>query len=155
MQITYNPDLVRQNDGDQTVYFTLTDDQGNEYKWHCDCPKNIDIQKYLNSKMEKFLLLIRQREYPEAVPGRDYIVKDGMTDLSALEEWVKSDATIRNDDGEFVKKAEQVSWKSTHPIPERIIDGKKISSKTWTELDAMDVDQGLKDWIGKIFGRGK
>ena len=38
---------IRENEGDQTVYFTLTDDQEEEYRFHADVPKGVDVQEYL------------------------------------------------------------------------------------------------------------
>jgi len=99
MQITYDPKLTRQNEDDQTVFFTITDDQGNEYEWHGDIPKDVDIQAHLEANVEKYLLLIRRREFPDC-PGEKSI------DLPTIEEWIKHN---------FKDIVKRVSWKSTHP----------------------------------------
>ncbi len=70
---------TRENDTDQTIHFTITDDNENEYKWHGDIPKGINIQTHLNANMGKYLHLIRRREYPNApvVEDMEQWIADG------------------------------------------------------------------------------
>lgn len=122
MQITYNPDLIVQHDNDQTVYFTLTDDNDNAYEWHGDIPKDVDIQKYLEANIKKFLLLIRKREYLDA----RFEVKEDETELEAMELWITNGHTnpeiiSDNEEKTILEKEEvieKVPFVSTHPKPD-------------------------------------
>ena len=126
MQITYQ--RTRENEDDVTVWWTLTDDALNEYQWHGDIPKDVDIQGFIESQMETYLKLIRRREYPD-MPKMELV--QGQTELEAMEQWIADGAWI---DGQT--QAVKVPWTNTHPKPERIIDGKKISVETLEVLDA-------------------
>ncbi len=132
--------------GDHNDYFTLTDDAGNKYPWHC--------REGVKQDPEKVLLLIRRREYPTAIAGRDYIVDEGQSELEAFEEWIADGAMLRNDDGEYSEKAERVYWVSTHPTPERIIDGEKITGDTLAALTNAKTIAELKQALITIFKGG-
>lgn len=71
MKIVFDPALTKQNEDDQTVFFTLADDNGNQYAWHCDMPKTQQITRYLLDNIDKFIWLIRRREYPDLFPIAD------------------------------------------------------------------------------------
>lgn len=53
MNITYKHSLTRLNEDDQTIYFTVTDDEENSYEWHGDIPIGVDIQEHLEKNIEK------------------------------------------------------------------------------------------------------
>lgn len=78
---------TRENENDQTVYWTLTDDDGNSYPWWSDIPKGVDVQKHLESRMDEYLRLIRGREYPDAPP-------DVRRDAAAMERWIKAGCVV-------------------------------------------------------------
>ena len=67
MKITLNEVLTRtytDNRGDRkVVYFTLTDDNGIEYKMLDDLPAEVDTQGYLDANIDKELLFVKQEEY--------------------------------------------------------------------------------------------
>jgi len=102
----------RENDDDITVFWTLTDDNEKEYQFHGDCPKDIDIQSYLESKMPEYLKLIRNREYPDKPKLEP---ENGETELELTEEWIKDGCMLRDEDGKYTDKLEPIPWKSTHP----------------------------------------
>lgn len=147
MKILYNPELVRQNEDDQTVFFTLTDDDGMSYQWHCDAPKGVDVQAYLDSNMEKFLLLIRRREFPEATRGRDYEVSEDQTDLEAIEKFIAAGCNLKDDQGQIIGQAARVPWKSTHP--------EKIPAATLDKINRATTVADLRDALIEIFIDGK
>ena len=120
---------------DKLDYFTLTDDQGNEYQWHCRKGSKLDP--------EKVLLLIRKREYP----GAKFEIQEGQTKLEATEAWIADGHT--NIGGQEIKVIEKVPWVPTHP-QERVIDGQKISGKTWSEFHAATTIRGLREVLAKI-----
>ena len=107
----------RENDDDITVFWTLTDDSNQEYPWHSDVPKGVDLQAYLTAKMPEYLLLIRRREYPALVRNRDYVIEGELTELEAIDEWVKDGQMLRNDEGEYTEKLDPQPLASTHPGP--------------------------------------
>jgi len=115
MEIQINS--TRENDNDQTVFWTLTDDQENEYQWHGDIPKGVDVQGYLESNMKKYLLLIRKREYPD-MPR--------FNTLEEIERWITDGCIvpegISGDGGTVTPEyvAKKVVWTNKHPEPDRI-----------------------------------
>lgn len=120
-------------------YFTLTDDQGQEYQWHC--------RKGAEQDPEKILLLIRKLEYPVA----KYEIQEGETELQAIERWIAEGHTNQPEakDGEPVV-IEKIPWISTHPTPTRVIDGKKISGETLIELSNATTIEALRAALQKI-----
>jgi len=102
MQITYN--FHRENEDDITVFFTLTDDQGVEYQFHADIPKDVsDIQAHLEKNTRWYLRCIRLKEYP----GSYYREYEGEDELEKIENWISKNA------GE-----EKKPFKSTHEKPD-------------------------------------
>lgn len=115
MSITYEADLVDQHIDDQTIYFTLTDSTPTSYDWCCDADKGINIQNYLDSKEEEFLLLIRKYEYEGGIAGRDYEPDPLKTDLENYEDWISAGAPIKDDEGTILYYATYVPW--TYEVP--------------------------------------
>jgi len=70
---------TRENDDDQTVFFTLTDDSGTDYRYHADVPKGAGVED--NASMRGFLRCIRVCEYPFI----QYAGYDGVDDLAKIE----------------------------------------------------------------------
>lgn len=109
MQISYQE--TRENESDITVFWTLIDDEANSYEWHSDIPKEVDIQSYLDSQMQAYLLMICKREYP----GAQYQSSPGKTELDRFKEWVADGCMNRDDEGQYEEKIEKVPWQGTHP----------------------------------------
>jgi len=116
---------TRQNEDDQTVYFTLTDNSQTEYQWHADIPQGIDVQDHLEANMERYLLGIRRKEYREAI----YEVSEGQTELEAFETWIKDGCKIKTGKDEE-RIVEKVPWKGTHPPVTDLLDRLKLSQET-------------------------
>lgn len=143
MNITYTN--IRQNENDQTVYWTLNDGI-NDYQWWSDIPKNVDVQSYLESKMNEYLILIRKREYPDAPINQEDFDFD---------QWIKDGCIIpaiysKDDKGNkiLVKsefKAKKKEWVIVHPTKERIIDGEKLSAQTLEEFNSASSVKRLKE----------
>lgn len=104
-------------------FFTLTDDNGIEYEGN--------KRKDDKISSERLLLGIRRYEYPDC-PYKSF-------DLEEIEKWIAGGCIIPAImlGGEKDGVAEKVPWTSTHPKPERIIDGEKISDETLKELDML------------------
>ncbi len=158
MQIIYKSELTRQNEEDQTVYFTLTDDQDISYEFHADIPKDvIDIQSHLEANMRWYLRCIRLKEYPEA-DYKSFIPEDG-DELDGIEAWIRNGCVNKIQTGEDEKgnpiyeevKVEKVPWKSTHPPKQRIIDGEKLSEVTKNQLKEASTLKELKAVLTDIF----
>lgn len=132
MEITYDQTLIEEMGDDRKVYFTLTDDHGQSYQWHVDVPVEIEnIQAYLSANAEDFLLLIRRREYPGS---------PDFNDLSEMEQWIAAGIDV----------PVKVPWVGTHPVPSRVIDGKKVSLTTKNLLDNAADLEALKNVLKKI-----
>ena len=145
MQITYQK--IRENEDDVTVYWTLTDDALNEYQWHGDIPKGVNIQNYLESQMETYLRLIRRREYPD---------KPKMETLRDVEQWIADgciiSAVLDDKDNEITPErvAEKVEWTNKHPVESEYFDRKKISIESKQILkDAVTVED-IKEYLKKV-----
>lgn len=126
MEITYEGTLVRQNESDQTVYFTLIDDNSDEYPYACDAPKGIVIQDYLNAHSNKFLLEIRRREWPDAKKGRDFEVTD-TSELEAMEAWIAAGAPEKDEEGNTIGNYERKAWTYKHPAKSSPVDRAAIT----------------------------
>jgi len=105
-----NVDDSKTNDSDQTVFFTFTDDDLTEYKWHGDIPTGADAQTYLSSRMEKIKIAIYRKLYP------------GMPVFGTwdeVEQWIKDGQKIITgyDEQEqpIYKVIEKIPWTQTHP----------------------------------------
>jgi len=154
MQITYNPNLTRQNADDQTVYFTITDDNAESFEWHADIPQGADVQAYLDAHMEWFYLLILKRLYPGAKPQP----AEGETELPAFLRWIEEGhtnvSTVIDPETQEETTVDTVidkkPWATGHPVPERIIDGKKIGELTKAQFDAAGTLGELKTVLSDI-----
>jgi len=134
MQITYQK--TRENADDITVYWTLTDDQGNSYQWHGDIPKGVDVQKHIESQMENYLLLIRRREYPDNP-------LESFDTLETWEKWIADGciipAILDDNKNEIIPErvAEKVEWTNKHPVEQDLFDRAKLSGDSEAKLDAL------------------
>ena len=111
---TITVDHTRQlEDGRQVAFFTLTDDNGNTYNWHGNVPQGEDPQAYFESIIDKVLLLIRRREYPDMPPE--------IQTLEEAEKWIADGCKIKvqvgvDENGEPVyeeRVAEKKEFKNT------------------------------------------
>lgn len=154
--ITYDTTLVRQNDNDQTVYWTLTDDTDQSYEWHGDIPKGVDIQKHLERNVDRYLILIRKREYPSCAAKGVIIIEENQTELEVITEWISDGCVIPailDDEGNEIapeKVAEKVPWKATHPTPDPLLlriqqlEIKIINLKTTLGINDMISEQAAE-----------
>tara|TARA_R110000824_G_scaffold88161_1_gene216799 strand:- start:217 stop:837 length:621 start_codon:yes stop_codon:yes gene_type:complete len=78
MAITINS--TRENDTDQTVYFSI--DYDGDKKWHGDIPKDADAETYLDE--EKLKVEILRKQYREA----DVPQLEDKTALESFEAWI-------------------------------------------------------------------
>jgi hypothetical protein len=81
---------VERKEGDKSrkvVYFTLTDDEGNEYKMLDDLPASADPQVYLDENIEKEMLFVLQEQYPEK--------PEGLNTLKAFQEWIAGGCVLK------------------------------------------------------------
>lgn len=130
MSVTYDANMVKQNVDDQTIYFTLTDSILTDYEWVCDAPKGINIQNYLDSKEDDFLLQIRRREYPGGVMGRDYEYDpETQTELEAVEAWIAAGAPIKDDEGTTIGNVNLVPWAYAFSDLSSPVDRKDITQE--------------------------
>jgi hypothetical protein len=95
MNITINGDLTRTYTDERglrrVVYFTLTDENGAEYKMLDDLPGDADPQTYLDAHIEAECLFARQEEYetkPVLATAQD------QTQLDAVEAWIAGGCQI-------------------------------------------------------------
>jgi len=132
MEITYQK--TRENKDDITVWFTLTDDEGNSYEWHGDIPKEVDVQNYLDSQKEKYLELIRKREYPD-MPVLQLEV----------EQWIAGGCWIDDE-----TQAEKVEWTNKHPVELDGFDRCKPSNDTVIAFDSATTVEQLKAVLRKM-----
>ena len=134
MQIQYN--FHRQNENDKTVFFTLTDDQPKEYKFHGDIANSvIDIQMEITVKIRWYLRCIRLKEYPSAKSS--YLTYAGDDELEKIENWIIDHPTVQ-----------PRAIKNTHP---KICNGNNVIEMR--EFNATTV--GLRDLanvVGTIAG---
>jgi len=84
MAITINS--TRENDTDQTVYFSI--DYDGAKKWHGDIPKDADPQTYLEANEDKLKMQILRKQYPEA----DVPQLEDKTPLESFEAWIENGA---------------------------------------------------------------
>ena len=112
---TITIDHTKQIDDQTTVaYFTVTDDNGQKYKWHGNVPQGKEPQEYFESILDKVLLLIRRREYPD--------MPQEIQTLEEAEEWIKSGCKI---------KVQVGMDEEGNPIYEERIAEKKPFRNTW------------------------
>lgn len=139
-------DIIRENTPDKTVFFTLTDDAENEYKGNADIPLDVvDEQAYCEANIERYLLFYRCKEYPGS----------SQTNLKDMEQWIADGHSIEvqtgvDEAGDPVYEdqvIEKVPWTGTHPIPTRVIDGKKISDETLEVLQSASTLEELRSVI--------
>jgi len=84
MAITINS--TRENDTDQTVYFSI--DFDGDKKWHADIPKDADPQEFLDAKEDTLKVEILRKQYPEA----DVPQLEDKTALESFEAWIAGGA---------------------------------------------------------------
>ena len=84
MAITINS--TRENDTDQTVYFSI--DFDGDKKWHADIPKDADPQEFLDAKEDTLKVEILRKQYPSA----DVPQLEGKTALESFEAWIAGGA---------------------------------------------------------------
>lgn len=149
MEITVNS--MRENVEDKTVFFTLIDDNQVEYKGSTDIPLSIvDEQAYCEANIERYMLFYRRKEYPDN-PLEPFDA------LETFERWITDGCNVPevlDGEGNVIRPAyvaEKVPWKGTHPPKTRIIDGEKLSEKTWLEFDNATTISGLKTVLKTIF----
>lgn len=100
MAITIEINEIRENDDDNTVFFTITVN-GKSYEWHADVPKDVDLIEYLKARKEKIKELLLARierdgefksthpKYVKAIAEIDAIsnLEDAKTFLKKLVRW--------------------------------------------------------------------
>jgi len=106
-------DHARPNEDDQTIFFTLTDDNDVSYNWHADIPLDADPQTYAEGKIEEYLCGIRRKEYPEA---------PNLTTLEEWEQWIADGCKIQVQAG---------TDEEGNPIYEERVVEKKPFKNTW------------------------
>ena len=84
MAITINS--TRENDTDQTVYFSF--DFDGEKSWHADIPKDADPQEFLDAKEDTLKVEILRKQYREA----DVPQLEDKTALESFEAWIAAGA---------------------------------------------------------------
>jgi len=84
MAITINS--TRENDTDQTVYFSI--DFDGTKKWHGDIPKDADPQAHLDAMEDTLKCGILRKQYPEA----DVPQLEDKTALESFEAWIAGGA---------------------------------------------------------------
>ena len=84
MAITINS--TRENDNDQTVYFSI--DYDGDKKWHGDIPKDADPQEFLDAKEDTLKAEILRKQYPAA----DVPQLEDKTALESFEAWIANGA---------------------------------------------------------------
>jgi len=115
--LSITPDSTRSNDNDITVFFTITDGE-NQYGFHADIPKSVNINDYLEANKERYLALILRKQYRGAEPED--------RSLEAMRTWIANGAentkTVIVDEKETVVKTviAKKEWVSTHPAPSEI-----------------------------------
>ena len=81
MAITINS--TRENDTDQTVFFSIDDK-----KWHGDIPKDADPQEFLDAKEDTLKVEILRKQYH----GADVPQLEDKTALESFEAWIADGA---------------------------------------------------------------
>lgn len=122
----------------QVVFFSLNDDV-TTYKWHANTSilSGQNLQDYLDSKLNEYLLLIRKREYPGAI----YQDSAGNTDLEKFEQWITDGYTNPPD-----IVIDKVTFTDTHLGTTRVsevLDRGKISDASLAAIDAATTVSGL------------
>ena len=84
MAITINS--TRENDNDQTVYFSI--DFDGDKKWHGDIPKDADPQEFLDAKEDTLKVEILRKQYN----GADVPQLEDKTPLESFEAWIANGA---------------------------------------------------------------
>jgi hypothetical protein len=84
MAITINS--TRENDNDQTVYFSI--DFDGEKSWHGDIPKDADPQEFLDAKEDTLKVEILRKQYN----GADVPQLEDKTALESFEAWIAGGA---------------------------------------------------------------
>ena len=84
MAITINS--TRENDNDQTVYFSI--DYDGEKSWHGDIPKDADPQEFLDAKEDTLKCEILRKQYRDA----DVPQLEDKTPLESFEAWIAGGA---------------------------------------------------------------
>jgi len=98
--------IIENFSNEHADFFTLVDDDLAEYPWH--------KRKGSTISTEAILFLIRKREYPDC-PDQKKV------NLETMTEWIKDGCNLRDDEGQYIGKAEKVEWTSTHPEPDPIV----------------------------------
>lgn len=117
MKIVINNNLTRTYTDERgerkVVYFTLTDNNGVEYKMLDDIPASEDAQEYLEANIDKEMLFVRQEEYKERP------VFSPMTEKTVVElfdEWIAEGCKIQvgvdGEDNPVYKTVSKRTWRS-------------------------------------------
>ena len=113
MKILFNN--ARENENDQTVFFTLTDDEGNCYKWHGDIPKDAkDQQAYLEAHIDQMYCGILRKMYRDA--------PNTLPNLEDWQEWIDGGCKLEVQVG--------VDDKGEPVIEEKVVGSSKFKD-TW------------------------
>ena len=114
MSITINS--IRENDDDQTIFFTLKED-GENYEFSADIPIMPDgeVLDYLEANSEKYLVLILDKTYRGADWKR--FKTNENSDLQAMKTWIQKGHKNKIKDGDKwkYKVIEKTPFKSNHP----------------------------------------
>ena len=102
------------DDQTQVAYFIVIDDQRNEYKWHGNVPQGKDPQAYFESILDKVLLLIRRREYPD--------IPQEIQTIEEAEKWIADDCKV---------KVQVGVDEEGNPVYEERVAEKKPFRNTW------------------------
>ena len=130
--ITLDINAIRENNTDQTVYFTVNTG-AKSYCWHCDMPimPEAEAREYLIEHKDRFFRLLLGKIYPGADIS-PFKTEDN-TELEAIQAWIKAGHKniIRvgeDEDGNDItgeQVIEKREFKGTHPPwvkAEKLID---------------------------------
>jgi len=134
MAITLKVNAVRPNaDGtSQTVFFTITDDDGKDLRYHADTPilDAAGIVAYFEANKDKLHVQVLREFWPDAdiAPFQ----KDGASELEAFKAWIaaghKNAAGTDEAGNPAFTVIERRRWRDTHPAWIKLLEDVNAAS---------------------------
>ena len=141
MAITINS--TRENDTDQTVYFSI--DFDGTKKWHADIPKDADAETYLDE--DKLKREILRKQYPSA----DVPQLEDKTPLESFEAWIAGgakNAEITETTVTPAQPAVDAVMGERQVVVESEVD-EEVSTTEIVEVDGKFVQQTVSETVKK------
>jgi len=140
MAITINS--TRENDNDQTVFFSIGDK-----KWHGDIPKDADPQAFLDAKEDTLKVEILRKQYN----GADVPQLEDKTPLESFEAWIAGGAKNAEITETIVTPAQpavDAVMGERQVVVESEVD-EEVSTTEIVEVDGKFVQQTVSETVTK------